>query len=712
MANIVQGFNTSQGLAQYDYNSLANLPELPSEYELPIAGSVLGGVKNGGNVVVSNDGTMNVQIEQPATSSLDFDMLRDSKKRPGRLMVSFMDDDCRVEVVRGNNNEGSLEDLINEKEIPYTLSCAPDNINRKDVDAEGNVTKEYMTLDDLKRMVNNGVTVSSHARKEYNMSQFGTVEDFIEDIKICNNKFTEWGIPVSTMAYPQGDYVDDYLPDLKKYYNMGFTVENGINEIPYESYYMKRVGLFNNKKDGIKDSDGILYSSDNLAKNFDEYHWLNNKGTLQSQIEDSRKGRFVSQPIEVKQGERYKVICSAVWGGSCWAFWGPGGKENPLSGEGYNYVDKTNSESGQSVEQTIIVPEGAKYLVISYNSIHNITPGIYRSELDTAKNWVDQLLKKGSGWLIFMTHAWYSNFSIATLGQIIDYIKDQGVEIVDIHDAIKTTGNIIEVGRIKKPFDYSGWPFFVMDCTGEIYTNSFNKYSKNNYKILEPLARGTEGLSIGNSGKLWGDGTNKKRIASSEIFVRPGEKYKIICASSYSNLPYCFYTSPIGAATMTIIKDTYLAGITEGSQDNHIVQGDEITIPEGVKYMRIATDLSIQPEGYKIVREEYAGEVESDSIPDLFIAKLGKESSSVSNQYYVNKTAKSISQILEKKRTPILIDNNGAFYQFVSSTQDEAVFSNSTLTNENGPQLTIKTFRVTNNLTAMLETVTFALATK
>lgn len=594
MTNIVQGFNTSKGLAQYDYNSLANLPAPPSEYELPVAGSTLGGVKNGGNVVVSSDGTMNVQIEQPTTNSLDLDMLRDSKKRPGRLMVSFMDDDCRVEVVRGNNNEGSLENLINEKEIPYTLSCAPDNINRKDVDAEGNVTKEYMTLDDLKRMVNNGVTISSHARKEYNMSQFGTVEEFIEDIKICNNKFAEWGIPVSTMAYPQGDYVDDYLPDLKKYYNMGFTVENGINEIPYESYYMKRVGLFTNKET----DNYTITSEQNLITGLNQYQWLTKEGKHQNKAgesdQENYKDRYVSNTIKVTQGEQYKVICSAINGGSACAFWGPKGAQEPLTEVNKKYIPK---DSNGLLELIVVVPPGASYLVVSHNEAYKDTqPGVFKvqSKLDEAITLINKLAEKENGWLIFMTHAWYKDFSSQMLKTLIDYISSfSKIEIVDIHEAIHTTGNIVEIGEVKKPLEEISSPFFMIDAAGTTYFNNLKRYTRNPEKKISIRPNYNTGIYLAQeSGSVREEPTEPDHVVSVEFEVKPGEKYQITCAAIYGNLLYCVYDE-----SRTKVYGPPSAGSAEGT-----VGIFEYIIPENGRFMRVSSNKRTQPDGFKIFR--------------------------------------------------------------------------------------------------------------
>lgn len=66
-----------------------------------------------------------------------------------------------------------------------------------------------------------------------------------ENLKKCVEKYREWGITdVNSYAYTQGKYSVDNMSVVKKYFDMGFLVDKGINTAPYESYYMRRVGLF------------------------------------------------------------------------------------------------------------------------------------------------------------------------------------------------------------------------------------------------------------------------------------------------------------------------------------------------------------------------------------------------------------------------------------------------------------------------------------
>ena len=52
-----------------------------------------------------------------------------------------------------------------------------------------------------------------------------------------------WGIRgVRSYAYVNGRYKADCLNTVKKHFDLGLTVEKGINQIPYESCRMKHAG--------------------------------------------------------------------------------------------------------------------------------------------------------------------------------------------------------------------------------------------------------------------------------------------------------------------------------------------------------------------------------------------------------------------------------------------------------------------------------------
>ena len=166
-----------------------------------------------------NDGESNERNATPLT---------DAGREHIPAIVSFVDDDCRSEVYT------VLFPLIKNLEIPYTIACPTGSINNS----------LYITDAQLKEMYDYGVSVSCHTVNQTNMD---TVDrnQLREILQQSIDDLSGWGIDdVRTYAYCQGKYTIDNIQVVKEFFDMGFLTDKGINEIPYESYYMKRVGLF------------------------------------------------------------------------------------------------------------------------------------------------------------------------------------------------------------------------------------------------------------------------------------------------------------------------------------------------------------------------------------------------------------------------------------------------------------------------------------
>ena len=185
----------------------------------------------------------------------------DAGRRP-RAMVSFSDDDCRKEVYENiiDGVDHGLFKLIKDTGIPYILACPPGNIGNND----------YMTKSQLLEMHRAGVEISCHTWKESNMTEYASAEALDDDLSDCMAMYRQWGIKgVEAYAYCQGVYEDDYMGAVKNHFRIGFTVTKGINQIPYESYYMKRVEVF--PKDGSNSLDDVKAYVDQVAR---EGGWL------------------------------------------------------------------------------------------------------------------------------------------------------------------------------------------------------------------------------------------------------------------------------------------------------------------------------------------------------------------------------------------------------------------------------------------------------
>lgn len=145
-------------------------------------------------------------------------------------LVSFMDDDCRVET------HSVLWPLVQELGVPLAVACAPGEL--------GATAGTYMSTGQLQEMHRAGVAVACHHWKQGNMDTFATAEDYAADLDECLARFAELGVEADTVAYPQGVYADGYMHVVRERFRAGFGVFRGINEPPLESYFLRRCELF------------------------------------------------------------------------------------------------------------------------------------------------------------------------------------------------------------------------------------------------------------------------------------------------------------------------------------------------------------------------------------------------------------------------------------------------------------------------------------
>lgn len=417
------------------------------------------------------------------------DSLNDGGRKTVRAMVSFIDDDCRAEAY-SKLFPAIYDDENKALKFPYALACPPASIGGSG----------YMAQADLLGMYNAGVNIVCHHRNQYNMDQFATADAYDADLTEALEMFREMGISdVCSVAYPQGQYLEDYIPVVKKHFKMGFTVERGINRIPYESFYMNRCELF------------------------------------------PTNGSFT---------------------------------------------------------------------------------------LNDAKVLVDQLAVDG-GWLIFMTHAWYTDtFDTEKLLELAEYIKEtKQIPIVGVNDAIKDTGNVIDVGHFRKPLEECAEPFFVVDANGKTWTNAMNIYDRNGQKIttIKPKYH-TESYLTPSGNVRWAEGS--PRIASELVDVQPGETYLLTCSSLYELAAYVIYLAD-GTVEAHVVSNTDAA--IEGDT---VLTNVEKVMPENAVGLRVMAYLTNQPNGFEIKKveaveksEDVTPYVRKDDLPatiDTTLTQAGK----------------------------------------------------------------------------------------
>ena len=249
--------------------------------------------------------------------------------------------------------------------------------------------------------------------------------------------------------------------------------------------------------------------------------------------------------------------------------------------------------------------------------------GIYG--LNDAKKLVDSVADNG-GWLVFMTHSWYETFSSEDLESLVDYIRNEkNIPILDVASVIENYSNPIEMGIIKKPFKDEVDDFFVVDALGRVSTNNtkmsniessdMKVYDKSLFKLEEIPVSYDLGSSLGPNGYLqtpyvWEELIKlpkeeqiplKRLNVSKFIPVTANSKYKLVNLSAKKgNCFYVFYDSKYNTIGPKGISD-----LTTGE----VLTEKIITIPSGVTYIRIASNLNIYDKLFKLYRVSNNDEV-------------------------------------------------------------------------------------------------------
>lgn len=178
--------------------------------------------------------------------------------------VTFIDDDCKTE------SYNALLPLMREFKIPWGLACPVAQLD----------TDGYMTTDQLKEMIAAGATVLSHHQKQYAMNQFQNRTEYENELSKTDAAFKAIGLEPKGICYPNGICVDDYMDIVKKHYEYGFAVDRGVNDIPLESLFLKRVEVFPTSEiytlddvkkyvDALKDGEWLIFMTHAWYTTFD-----------------------------------------------------------------------------------------------------------------------------------------------------------------------------------------------------------------------------------------------------------------------------------------------------------------------------------------------------------------------------------------------------------------------------------------------------------
>lgn len=106
--------------------------------------------------------------------------------------------------------------------------------------------------------------------------------------------------------------------------------------------------------------------------------------------------------------------------------------------------------------------------------------------------------------------------------------------------------------------------------------------------------------------------TSQNRVVSDPVWVNTGETYSIDASANYGNAMFAAYSDKTVKSIITSTND----------ETGSMIEGYEYIVPAGINNIRIASNLDIQPYGYKVIKKVVAGEGVGDWIGTYVDDKL------------------------------------------------------------------------------------------
>jgi len=123
-----------------------------------------------------------------------------------------------------------------EMGFPVTLFVNTSTIHKNN--------KNYLNWDQIRELVNEGVSIGAHSHSHYHMSDL-SIDEVKDEIEISNNIFLrELGSIPSLFAYPYGETNEEIINLLKDYkFKVAFGQHSGVINETSNLYYLPRFSL-------------------------------------------------------------------------------------------------------------------------------------------------------------------------------------------------------------------------------------------------------------------------------------------------------------------------------------------------------------------------------------------------------------------------------------------------------------------------------------
>lgn len=230
------------------------------------------------------------------------------------------------------------------------------------------------------------------------------------------------------------------------------------------------------------------------------------------------------------------------------------------------------------------------------------TSGTYPYSFSDVKKYVDMVNANG-GWLILMTHCWYTSFDADKLNELVQYIQSNGIDIVGINEAMELTENPVDCGSSTETSKYNADAYTIIDANGELWTNAFHDmgtgYGVENIEIeFSPGSESKPGCML--------DGTTGKKTTASDPSYKITQEidcsgYGAVIVSGWACDGYNIYS-------FFDENRAYISGYSSTGTYNEAQALSEyiVEIPSNAKYVRIAGYLYKQlPKATLVSKDRY-----------------------------------------------------------------------------------------------------------
>lgn len=177
--------------------------------------------------VLGDLGKTKEQLDNNIQKINENELYKYSRKSP-KCLVTFMDDDCRIEVL------SRLKPLSDRYNIPFSLACTTNWVG----------TSGFMTWEQIKTLYNTGkFEITNHTKSHKALGEITSESELIDEVVVSYNILREKGFDIETLTYPFGSTSELARDVIRRNHLNAISTFKGLNEMPINTYYMYRIAV-------------------------------------------------------------------------------------------------------------------------------------------------------------------------------------------------------------------------------------------------------------------------------------------------------------------------------------------------------------------------------------------------------------------------------------------------------------------------------------